>query len=91
MEDEVRVLREFRDKYLLTNAAGQRFVNLYCRYSPPVANYISAHEKLKTATKMALMPVIYSIKYPMILGFVVILGGVTAIRKKLPRLTIRPK
>jgi hypothetical protein len=40
---------------------------------------------------MALMPVIYFIKNPMILGFVVTLGGVMAIRKKVPRLTIRPK
>jgi hypothetical protein len=40
---------------------------------------------------MALLPVIYSIKYPMILGFVGILGGVMAIRKKVPRLTIRAK
>ncbi len=75
MEDEVMVLREFRDKYLLTNALGREFVRLYYKYSPPVADYISKHELLKTATRTMLTPMVYSIKYPFVLGFVLLMTG----------------
>jgi len=64
---EVAELREFRDRYLLTNQAGQVFVDWYYRVSPPVAAFIAEHESLKTAVRWGLTTVVYGIKYPVLL------------------------
>jgi hypothetical protein len=61
---EVTVLREFRDRHLLTNGPGQAVVEWYCRVSPPVAAFIAEHESLKTALRWALAPVVCAVKYP---------------------------
>jgi len=52
----VRYLRAFRDQYLLTNKPGRWFVGLYYRWSPPVADYIRAHDGLRAAVRWMLMP-----------------------------------
>ena len=65
MAPEVQALRAFRDNHLLTNTAGRILVNLYYQVSPPLAGYIKDHEILRSATRLALTPVIYSIKYPL--------------------------
>lgn len=59
MEKEVKVLRAFRDQYLLTNAAGRKFVELYYRYSPPVAEYIGKHDTLRAVVRTSLKPLIW--------------------------------
>ena len=46
---EVVTLREFRDRYLLTNGPGQVFVEWYYRVSPNAAAFIAEHESLRTA------------------------------------------
>ncbi|MBN1445517.1 MAG: right-handed parallel beta-helix repeat-containing protein [Candidatus Omnitrophica bacterium] len=55
-ERHVQVLREFRDKYLLTNPAGQAFVRWYYSHSPKYAAVIAQNPVLKTAVRVALMP-----------------------------------
>jgi VWFA-related protein len=64
MADEVAILREFRDKYLLTNILGRAFVMFYYENSPPVADFIRRHETLKIVTRWGLTPVVYGVKYP---------------------------
>jgi hypothetical protein len=64
LHDDVLVLRQFRDKYLLTNKLGRAFVEFYYRNSPPIAAYIANHETLRVGTRILLTPVIYLIKYP---------------------------
>jgi hypothetical protein len=61
---EVVKLREFRDQYLLTNRAGQAFVDWYYRMSPPAAAIIAEHESLKTAVRLVLTPIVGAVKYP---------------------------
>jgi subtilisin family serine protease len=76
MADDVIILRKFRNRHLLSNAPGRAFVNWYYRCSPPVAYFISQHEAFKTATRIALFPVIYSIKHPLASSLVFAILGI---------------
>ena len=58
LEGKIDVLRAFRDRYLLTNAAGEAFVAFYYKHSPPVANYIADREWLRAVVRTLLLPVI---------------------------------
>jgi hypothetical protein len=55
---EVIALREFRDKLLMTNDIGRRFVRYYYRYSPPIARFIENKPKLRAIVRLLLKPVI---------------------------------
>jgi hypothetical protein len=59
---EVGVLREFRDRYLLTNRVGAAFVRAYYRFSPPVALFIATRASLRTAIRALLAPVVALVK-----------------------------
>jgi hypothetical protein len=84
LADEVEVLRRFRDRRLLTNAAGRAFVRAYYRYSPPAASFIAEHESLRGATRIALTPVVFGIRHPvaglLLIGF--FMGAAILRRKK---------
>lgn len=54
---EVKVLRQFRDRYLLASAPGRLFVTAYYQVSPPLARVIAGHDVLRAATRRALEPV----------------------------------
>jgi hypothetical protein len=54
----VEILRQFRDKYLLTNALGQKFVSWYYRNGLVVANYIKDKTLAKAAVRVTLYPLI---------------------------------
>ena len=62
----VKILRNFRDKHLITNAPGRMVVALYYEFSPPVAVFIANHETCRDITRLMLTPVTYSIEYPYI-------------------------
>jgi hypothetical protein len=82
MHDDVMVLREFRDKYLMTKSYGKAFVKSYYKYSPPIADYIAEHGSLRVVSRMALTPIVYSVKYPFMFGFAVIFGVVAVIKRR---------
>lgn len=75
MHEDVKVLREFRDNYLLSNTIGRKFVSAYYRYSPPVADVIAANETLRTATRWLLTPLVYAIKHPYLVMFLIFTSG----------------
>ena len=58
LDPHVKVLRDFRDAYLLTNAPGRAFVRLYYRLSPPAADFIAEHEVLRASVRIALLPLV---------------------------------
>jgi len=64
LHPHVKVLREFRDKRLLTNEVGKALVVFYYQTSPPIADYIAQHDMLRTMTRWALTPIVYSVAYP---------------------------
>jgi len=59
LAEEIQVLRQFRDEYLLTNTVGRLFVSLYYEGSPPLAHLISKHEGLKAITRVVLEPIVW--------------------------------
>lgn len=58
MADQVQLLRQFRNEFLLTNSYGKIFVKTYYKLSPPVAHFIEHSEVLKAMTRTALYPFI---------------------------------
>jgi hypothetical protein len=58
MAGQVEILRQFRDRYLLTNAWGMKFVAWYYRNGPVAASYIKDKPLAKAAVRAALYPLI---------------------------------
>jgi len=52
---EIDVLRAFRDEVLLESSLGSQLVNLYYEVSPPVADFISEHDVLRTLVRELLV------------------------------------
>jgi hypothetical protein len=58
---ELDILREYRDEVLLPTNLGARLVSLYYKTSPPLANFISQHEVLRTAVRVGFVDPIVAI------------------------------
>jgi len=87
LADEVAVLRDFRDTHLLTSSLGRSLVNFYYLYSPPVADVIARHGSLRFASRMALTPIVFSVKHPYaamvaIVGFCLYVAGIMIKRRR---------
>ncbi len=57
-DPHIKLLRSFRDTYLMPHRLGRKFVRFYYSCSPVVADYISKHEILKTLVRFSLLPII---------------------------------
>jgi len=75
LEPHVKVLRNFRDRSLLTNTLGRAFVKFYYKNSPPIADVIRKHASLKYATRLALFPLIYTVEYPYLMAVLLIIAA----------------
>ena len=51
LAQEVKILCEVRDKYLLQSEAGREFVRLYYKFSPPIAEFIKNRPLLKALVR----------------------------------------
>jgi hypothetical protein len=58
MTEEIQILREFRDEYLLTNPLGRALVALYYKISPPIAEFITEHPTIKPMVRGGLVPAV---------------------------------
>ena len=58
MAPEVAALRTLRDRYLITNAVGRTLVGWYYRVSPPIADFIRAHDGLRATVRLGLTPIV---------------------------------
>ena len=66
-EKHVKVLRDFRDEYLMTNELGREFVKFYYIHSPSIADNIAQNNIAKTVVRVGLTPIVYLLKYPLYL------------------------
>jgi hypothetical protein len=58
MAEEIQILREFRDEYMLTNPLGQALVEVYYKVSPPIAEFVTEHPSLKPIVRAGLLPAV---------------------------------
>jgi uncharacterized repeat protein (TIGR02543 family)/uncharacterized delta-60 repeat protein len=58
LHPHVDVLRDFRDKYLMSNKLGCEFIDFYYKYSPFLANIIARSKPLKVTVRIHLVPII---------------------------------
>jgi Tol biopolymer transport system component len=90
LDPHVAALREFRDRYLLSCSFGRIVVESYYRISPPIAAVIQRHDVLRSLTRWALTPLVFTIQYPltaaaMALLFVLIVPRMRKNRKAVDR------
>ena len=63
LHEDIDVLRDFRDEYLMTNQIGRAFTELYYTTSPPIADMIRDNEGLRTIVRKGLVePLVYLLR-----------------------------
>jgi len=61
--EQLDVLREFRDGVLLESTMGSRLVDLYYQVSPPIADFISEHNFVRTLVRELLVdPIVWVVE-----------------------------
>jgi len=58
MAEEIQILRDVRDEYLMTNLVGKTLVDIYYTVSPPIAEFITEHPSLKPIVRAGLAPAV---------------------------------
>ena len=63
LHEDIDVLRDFRDEYLMTNQIGRVFTDIYYSTSPPIADLIRDNEGLRTIVRKGLVePLVYLLR-----------------------------
>jgi uncharacterized repeat protein (TIGR01451 family) len=65
MHPHITALQNWRDRVLLRNTTGRALVDLYYRYSPPIADVIAERPALRTAVRVLLWPVVMAVIHPL--------------------------
>lgn len=68
MAGQVEILRQFRDRYLLKNDVGRKFVTWYYRNGPAAAKFMKDKPLIRAAVRTALYPLI-SLCFLLISGY----------------------
>jgi hypothetical protein len=95
MEPKVDMLRQFRDRYLMTNGPGRALVSFYNYYSPPLAEFIASSGFSRFITRAALLPFMgfcwaalyFGLPLTMVIFFVLPVLTGAALRLRLSRKT----
>jgi hypothetical protein len=88
LHPHVKILREFRDKYLVPHKLGRSIVDFYYKYSPSVARFIAKHKALKIPVRISLLPLV-SLSYSLLLFGPVITAALILFLALLPILFIK--
>ncbi len=64
----VRILHDFRDRYLMPHKIGRFFITFYYKFSPFAAKLISQHRVLKIAVQINLLPLVSICCITLLLG-----------------------
>jgi len=75
-------LRDFRDRFMMTNRPGRALVAFYYRYSPPLADFIADRDWLRAIVRGLLMPIVYTIMYPGLVAFLIIILMAAALGRR---------
>jgi hypothetical protein len=67
LEEKVGVLRDFRDRILMKNPMGKKFVDFYYAHGEPVAEAVAQSEWLKTLVRILLLPLVGVAKLALLL------------------------
>jgi len=54
----VQTLQDFRDKFLIPSKLGHKFVSLYYKFSPPIAEFLTKHKPLRIIVRLWLFPAV---------------------------------
>ncbi|MFP4116160.1 MAG: CFI-box-CTERM domain-containing protein [Candidatus Aenigmatarchaeota archaeon] len=57
--EEVLFLKDFRDEFLTDFSIGQKFIENYYRYSPPIADFLKRNEFLRSLSRLLLVEPFY--------------------------------
>jgi hypothetical protein len=78
LAEDVRLFRQFRDRYLVTHMPGRLLVSAYYRLSPPLARAIAASETLRSVSRSLLLPVVWWARLSLVSPVLAILscGGI---------------
>lgn len=61
-DPRVKILRDFRDNYLLTSVFGRFAVGVYYQLSPPIVDFTKRHDISRVIIKGILTPIVFFLK-----------------------------
>nr|HID59256.1 hypothetical protein [Desulfobacterales bacterium] len=85
----VRILRKFRDKYLLVCRPGKWFISIYYQFSPPLASCIAKSNFIRFNFGVALLPMVILAAFAVYIGvsklmiFLILSFLILALRRRL--------
>jgi uncharacterized repeat protein (TIGR02543 family) len=58
LHSSVKILQDFRDRYLMSSKFGRSLIRFYYKHSPAAADFISRHKALKAVVRLMLLPLV---------------------------------